>query len=69
AHKQIPGYESGSTPGHAMFLYVPFLLAFLTVVGIALGWKSLSNKLWLASTIVTLWWFSQTAQPPLGFIL
>jgi len=52
-----------------MFLYLPFLLAFLTVLGIALGWKSLSNKLWLASTVVTLWWFSQTTQAPLGFIL
>ncbi|EIJ44452.1 hypothetical protein GWL_38910 [Herbaspirillum sp. GW103] len=52
-----------------MFLYLPFLLAFLTVLGIALGWKSLSNKLWLASTGVTLWWFSQTTQGHLGFVL
>ncbi|TDY98617.1 UNVERIFIED_ORG: hypothetical protein DFO49_0231 [Herbaspirillum seropedicae] len=52
-----------------MFLYLPILLAFLTVLGIALGWKSISNKLWLASTIVTLWWFSQTTQGPLGFLL
>lgn len=52
-----------------MFLYVPFLLAFLTVFGIALGWKSMSNKLWLASTAVTLWWFSQYTQDRLGFIL
>lgn len=52
-----------------MFLYLPLLLAFLTVLGIALGWKSLSNKLWLACTIVTLWWFSQTPQGSLGFLL
>jgi len=52
-----------------MFLYLPFLLAFLTVFGIALGWKSISNNLWLASTLATLWWFSQTTQAPLGLLL
>jgi hypothetical protein len=51
-----------------MFLYTPFLLAFLTVLVIALGWRSFSNKLWLTSVAVTLWWFSQHAQGKLGFL-
>ncbi|MDR6584299.1 hypothetical protein HBH1_02036 [Herbaspirillum sp. BH-1] len=51
-----------------MFLYIPFLLAFLTVVVIALGWRSLSNRLWLASVGVSLWWFSQHIQGNPGFV-
>ncbi|KAF1046063.1 MAG: hypothetical protein GAK35_01177 [Herbaspirillum frisingense] len=41
-----------------MFMYLPFLLALLAVLGIALGWKSFSHAMWLATLIVTLWWFS-----------
>ncbi|MCP1575037.1 hypothetical protein [Herbaspirillum rubrisubalbicans] len=52
-----------------MFLYLPFLLAFLTVLGISFGWKSLSNKLWLATMGLTLWRFSPYLQLPPGLVL
>ncbi|AON56911.1 hypothetical protein G5B88_22970 [Herbaspirillum seropedicae] len=47
-----------------MFLYLPFILAFLTVLGIALGWRTFSNTLWLATMAVTLWWFGRYVSVP-----
>ncbi|WP_324873704.1 hypothetical protein [Herbaspirillum sp.] len=52
-----------------MFLYLPFLLVFLTVLVIGLGWRSLSNKLWLASVGVALWWLNHYTQGNLGLVL
>ncbi|WDZ95896.1 DUF5993 family protein [Herbaspirillum sp. WKF16] len=41
-----------------MFMYLPFLLALLAVLGIAIGWKAFSYAMWLGALGVTLWWFS-----------
>ncbi|MBP0598072.1 hypothetical protein J8I26_08170 [Herbaspirillum sp. LeCh32-8] len=41
-----------------MFMYLPFLLALLAVLGIALGWKTFSYAMWLGTLAVTLWCFS-----------
>ncbi|MFJ3055272.1 hypothetical protein [Herbaspirillum sp. NPDC087042] len=50
-----------------MFMYLPFLLAFLTVMGIAMGWRLLSNSLWLATMGLVLWWFCNHLAKPPGF--
>lgn len=49
-----------------MFMYLPFLLALLAVLGIAFGWKTFSYAMWLVTLSVTLWWFSFHATSPLN---
>lgn len=44
-----------------MFMYLPFLLALLATVGIALGWQALGHVMWLLTLGVTLYWFAQHA--------
>lgn len=49
-----------------MFMYLPFLLALLAVIGIVIGWKTFSFAMWLAALCVTLYWFSFHATSPLN---
>ncbi|MBO9536310.1 DUF5993 family protein [Herbaspirillum sp.] len=48
-----------------MFMYLPFLLALLAVVGIVIGWRTFSFAMWLCALCVTLYWFSFHATSPL----
>ncbi|MCA1326729.1 DUF5993 family protein [Herbaspirillum sp. alder98] len=52
-----------------MFMYLPFLLAMLAMLGIIAGWSRFGYVMWLGTLGVTLYWFAQSAATPLTLSL